>query len=67
MAKLEATIKSEALGDIDDYLMKLLMGSKTDPNLPQPLNVLKFIDYVEKKIEGFRHQYDRELPHKKFR
>jgi cation transport regulator ChaC len=57
-AKLEAAVRADATGDIDDYLIKLGMGSRTDSNMPEALNVLKFIDRVEKDVEGFRHQYD---------
>jgi hypothetical protein len=59
LGKLRTTVESKALGDIDDYLMKLLMGSRTDLDvMPQALSVLTFVDHVEKSIEGFRHQYD---------
>ena len=58
-AKLDATVQSGAVGDIDDYLMKLMMGSKTNLDImPQAINVLTFVDRVGKDIEGFRHQYD---------
>ncbi len=59
-AKLDATLESGAVGDIDEVLMKLSMGSRTDVDiLPQAINVLKFIDCVEKDVKGFRQQYDR--------
>ncbi len=57
-AKLEAAVKAGAAGDIDSYLMKLAMGSRADPAMPEALNVMKFVDHVEKDVEGFRHQYD---------
>jgi hypothetical protein len=57
-AKLGAAVKAGAAGDIDDYLMKLAMGSRADSDMPEALNVLKFVDRVEKDVEGFRHQYD---------
>jgi hypothetical protein len=56
--KVSDAVDAKTVGDIDDYLMKLIMGSKTDSALPQALNVLKFVDHVNKAIEGFRHQYD---------
>jgi cation transport protein ChaC len=56
--KLDGAVQARAVGDIDDYLMKLIMGSKTNPNLPQAINVLTFVDRVNKDIDGFRHQYD---------
>ena len=57
-AKVDAALKAGVVGDIDDYLMRLIMGSRTDPAMPQALNILTFVDQVSKEIEGFRHQYD---------
>jgi hypothetical protein len=57
-AKLDGAVRAKTIGDIDDYLMKLIMGSKTNPDLPQAINVLTFVDRVNKDIDGFRHQYD---------
>ena len=58
-AKLEAAVESKTRGNIDDDLMRLLMGSKADTDiLPAAINVLNFVDRVEKDIPGFRHQYD---------
>ena len=57
-AKLDAALKSRAVGDIDEYLMRLSMGSRTDATLPQAVSVITFVDRVEKDVEGFRHQYD---------
>jgi hypothetical protein len=59
-AKLDATVNAGAVGDIDDFLMKLSMGSRTDTDImPQAISVLTFVDRVEKDAEGFRQQYDR--------
>jgi hypothetical protein len=60
-AKLDATLKAGTIGDdVDDYLMKLSMGSRTDTDImPQAISVLTFVDRVEKDVEGFRQQYDR--------
>ena len=57
-AKVEGAVQAGILGDIDDYLMKLAMGSKTDSAMPQAISVLTFVDRLEKDVEGFRHQYD---------
>lgn len=57
-AKLAATLKTAAVGDIDDFPMKLAMGSKVDTDIPQAISVLTFVDRVEKDAEGFRHQYN---------
>jgi hypothetical protein len=56
--KIDGAVQSRTVGDIDDYLMKLIMGSKTNPDLPQAINVLTFVDRTNKDIDGFREQYD---------
>ncbi len=56
--KIEAIAESGIVGDSGDYMMRLMMGSKTDPALPEAINVLTFVKRVEKDIEGFLHQYD---------
>lgn len=66
-AKVAAVVESKAIGDIDDYLMKLLMGtaagapentaSPTDEILPRPVRVGEFLKAVEKDIPGFSYQY----------
>jgi hypothetical protein len=66
-AKVAVAIESNARGDIDDYLMKLVVGvatgaPKTDAStaeetLPRPVKVGAFLDQAEKDIEGFKHQY----------
>ena len=58
-ARLETTVQSKTVGKIDEDLMILLMGRKADADiLPSPVNVLNFVDRVERDIPGFRHQYD---------
>lgn len=65
-AKVDAVVKSRDVGDIDDYLMRLMMGSATgasatpnatDPVLPRPIKVGAFLKQVDKDIEGFSYQY----------
>lgn len=56
--KIKTASESGALGDIDDYIARLILGSKTDPAVPQAINVLSFVDKVDKDIPGFRKQYD---------
>ena len=58
-AKVAAAVESGLMGDLHESLGKLIMGSKSDPQLPQAFNVMKFIDRVDKDVEGFRHQYER--------
>ena len=56
--KVSAAVKAGVVGDIDTYLMRLFGGSRIDQYMPQAINVLNFVDAVEKDLEGFRHQYD---------
>ena len=36
-------MRSGIVSDVGDYLMQLIMGSKTDPALPRAINVLTFV------------------------
>lgn len=66
-AKVAASVESNAIGDIDDHLMKLVAGmatgapkidaSATDVALPRPVKVGAFLNQADKDIEGFSHQY----------
>jgi hypothetical protein len=64
--KVEASVESAEIGDIDDYLMKMNMGIATDPPTdpdsgeavtPRPIRIHNFLDRVEKDISGFNRQY----------
>ena len=44
--------------DLDDKLMRLLMGHKNQEGMPESLNALTFIDKMEKRIPGIRGAYD---------
>jgi|SRR5262244_1252165 len=56
--KVVAAVEAQVVGDIDDYLMRLMLGSRTDVTPLQAVNVLSMVDHVAKEVEGFRHQYD---------
>lgn len=56
--KIKSVIDTEIVGDVDNFLMRLLMGSKTDSAMPDPVNVLTFVERVNAEIDGFRQQYD---------
>lgn len=64
--KVEASLESAEVGDIDAYLMQLSMGMATDPPtdpatvepmMPRPVKTSTFLKCVEKDIEGFSRQY----------
>jgi hypothetical protein len=65
-AKVDGSVDSAEIGDIDDYVMKMTMGIATDqttvassgaPVTPRPIRIGKFLDRVEKDISGFNLQY----------
>ena len=60
LKKLESVVKAGAKGTIDDDLMKLSMGSRTDTDIsPSAISVLTFVDHADKDVPGFKHQYER--------
>jgi hypothetical protein len=62
-SKVDDAIKSNDIGDIDTYLVKLNVGIATAPpkleegDFPRPVKVGKFLEEVDKAIEGFSVQY----------
>jgi hypothetical protein len=66
-AKVDAVVDSKMVGDADEYLMKLAMGTatgwpETDTStdvltMPRPIKIRAFLKQVEKDIEGSSHQY----------
>ena len=46
------------VNDFDDFLMCNLVGARNNPEMPTAVNILTFIDRVEKTIPGFRSSYD---------
>jgi hypothetical protein len=60
LSKIRAALEVGELGDIDHYLMRLLMGSRVDsPPLPSATNVLTFVKHMDREIPGFQQQYER--------
>jgi hypothetical protein len=65
-AKVDASVETDDVGDIDDYLMRMNFGIATGPPTdastgeaitPRPIRIGTFLDRVEKDIEGFNLQY----------
>jgi hypothetical protein len=57
---LERSNEVQAISETDQRLVQLLMGSRIENDIfPKAESVLKFVDRVDKKVPGFRHQYDR--------
>ncbi len=44
--------------ELDSFLMRCLFGFKDDPQFPKSVDVLTFIDAVDKSIPRFRKMYD---------
>lgn len=55
---IKKVIEAKEVGNIDDTLMKLLLGSKSDLAKVDAINVMSFIDRVDKDIPGFRGNYE---------
>jgi hypothetical protein len=66
-AKVQTVVDSKTIGDVDDYLMKLSMGTKTGwpemdssdegPTMPRPVGIGALLKQAEKDIQGYSHQY----------
>jgi hypothetical protein len=56
-AEVDRAVELEAVGDIDEHLGRLLQGSRRYTNLPDPIRVGKFVERVDKDVEGFHEQY----------
>jgi hypothetical protein len=62
-SKVNNAIKSNDIGDIDTYLVKLNVGITTAPpkledgEFPRPVKIGKFLEQVEKVIPGFSDHY----------
>jgi len=63
--KVKKAIKDKNINHLDEDLMKILMGAKNISEMPDPINILKMIDRVDKEIPTFRAVYDNlsELAH----
>lgn len=58
LRRVHICVKTNSVGDIDDFLMRGLFGGR-DPDSPKlAINVLTAIDHLDKKVSGFRSDYD---------
>ena len=51
-------LKDHKTGELDDFLMRSLVGARNNPELPTSINILTLVDRVEKTMPGFRSSYD---------
>ena len=56
--KIQHVIDTKEVGDINDVLMRLLMGSKNDITNVEAVNVLTFVEKINKDIDGFEKSYE---------
>jgi len=54
---IERQLSSGVEMDLDDQMMRLLMGHKNLADMPQAINVLTFLDRVDKLVPGIRKSY----------
>jgi hypothetical protein len=55
--KVSASVESGTVGDIDEYLFRLLVGMKNVPDIPQAVSVGTFLKHIDKEVNGFSSQY----------
>lgn len=55
--KIQHVIDTKKVGDINDVLMRLLMGSKNDITDLEAVSVLTFVEKINKDIDGFERSY----------
>jgi hypothetical protein len=58
-ARVEAALKSGEIGDIDQCVMRLMFGNRVEPEMEKAINVLSFVDKVDRDVPGFRKNYER--------
>ena len=55
---VQNAIDSGDVASVDERSMQLLLGSKNGVSTVTAINVLTFVDRVDKKVPGFRRSYD---------
>jgi hypothetical protein len=56
--KVTRALQGKSDGALTEFLRRTMVSSRTEPNLPEAINVLNFIDAVEKDFPGFRRSYE---------
>jgi hypothetical protein len=57
-SKIAATVEADRLGDVDDDLVRLQLGTRVFEGPHLAINVLNFLDDVDKRFPGFRKCYE---------
>lgn len=56
--KMVSQQKNGLDSDLDEQVMKVLLGFKSDPDFPQMVNVLTMVDKLDSKTPGIRKNYN---------
>ena len=56
--RVSRALRDKSDDDLTEFLRRTMVSSRTEPSLPESINVLNFIDAVEKEFPGFRRQYE---------
>lgn len=57
--RVSSALEQNKLGDLDDCVVRLLAGNYTWDEFPNPLRVGKFVECVERRVPGFKEEYNR--------
>lgn len=56
--KVKQAVDGDTVAEVSSFVTRLLLGSRTSPDLPDAINVLTFIDAANREFDGLRKQYD---------
>jgi hypothetical protein len=57
-AKVESVVETGTIGDMETYLKRLLLGNRTVANTREAINVITFVEKMDKKYKGTLRQYN---------
>jgi hypothetical protein len=57
--KVAASLEVHSTSDLDTAVHRSVLGSRTSDVLPEAINVMTFVQTVDKDLDGFRNQFDR--------
>ncbi len=58
LRNVDKAIDAKDYTNLAEFLRRTMVGSRTDPELPQMVNVLTMIDKVDEDFQRFRKSYD---------
>lgn len=56
--RIDNAVRTQQLGDIDDFLMRGTLGYKETNGFPSALSALSAVNHIDKQFKGFRGVYD---------